>query len=288
MDRVLVTGATGTVGRHVVDALADRPAEVVIGARDPAAIDRTVAAIDRVTVVHFDFEDRTTWADALAGIDGVFLSCPPTVPTRTVRAVVDAIERAGVERVASLSTLGAGRNPLVPHFWIERRCSAATVDHTSLRASFFMQNLLAVHRDAIVAEDAIDLPAGGGAISLVDARDVAAAAAVVLTGAGHAGRAYDLTGPEALAGEAIAAVFSDVLDRPIAYADPSPVAFARRLHARGEPAGFVAITTLIYLTVRFGLADRVSADLPALLGRPPRDLSTFVADHADQFRPASD
>ena len=111
-------------------------------------------------------------------------------------------------------------------------------------------------------------------------------AAVVLTEDGHENRAYDLTGPEALTYEEVAAAFSDVLDRPITYADPSILTFVRRMRSRGEPLPFVALMVGIYTTARLGLADRVTDDVERLLGRPARDVATFVADYAEEFRPA--
>ncbi|WP_246391996.1 hypothetical protein [Halosimplex pelagicum] len=151
-----------------------------------------------------------------------------------------------------------------------------------------MQNLSEVHGRDIVERDRIFVPAGDGATSFVDARDVGAVAAVVLTENGHANRAYDLTGPAALTYEEVAAVFSDVLDRPITYADPSVVAFVRGMRSRGEPLPFVLLMVGIYTTARLGLADRVTDDVARLLGRPPRDVATFVADYADEFRPAEE
>jgi len=277
----LVTGATGTVGRHVVDELADRPVEVRAGVREPDSAAGTVAAAD--DVVEFDFERPETWGDALADVDGVFLMRPPTVETDAVTSFVDALGRVAVQRVAYLSTLGADRNVLIPHHRIEKRLVAADVEHVLLRASFFAQNLLEVHRGDVVERDEIFVPAGDGETSFVDARDVAAVAAVVLVEAGHAGRAYDVTGPEALSYHEVAAVFTDVLGRRITYPSPSLPAFAFRMWRRGHSPGFVALTCGIYTTARLGLADRVSDDARRLLGRPPRGMRAFVADHAAEF-----
>jgi hypothetical protein len=158
------------------------------------------------------------------------------------------------------------------------------MEYTLLRASFFMQNLLEVHRRDIVEHDEIFVPAGDGKTSFVDARDIGDAAAVVLTESGHANRAYDLTGPEALDYEEVAIVFSDGLDRPISYPNPSLVAFARRMRRRGKPLGFIALVCGIYTTARLGLAARVTDDSRTLLGRRPRKMRAFVEDHADDFR----
>ncbi|QSG05464.1 nitroreductase/quinone reductase family protein [Halapricum desulfuricans] len=118
----------------------------------------------------------------------------------------------------------------------------------------------------------------------MDARDISEAAAIVLTESGHENRAYDLTGPESLDYEEVAAVFSDVLNRSIRYPNPSLLAFGRRMRRRGKPLGFIALMCGIYTTARLGLAARVTDDSRKLLGRRPRGMRAFVEDHADDFR----
>ncbi|WP_135365001.1 SDR family oxidoreductase [Halosimplex halophilum] len=282
-DRILVTGATGTVGPHVVDALGERDAAVRVASRDPEAAREQFP--DAAEHVAFDFERPETWGGALADADGCFLLRPPTADSGRIGEFAAAADRVGVEWVAYLSTLGAGKNPLIPHHRIEKRIAGTDLDYTFLRASFFTQNLVEVHREDIVERDRIFVPAGDGATSFVDARDVGEVAAVVLTEDGHADRAYDLTGPEALTYDEVAAVFSDVLDRPITYADPSVFAFVRRMRSRGEPLPFVLLMVGIYTTARVGLADRVTDDAERILGRRPRDVAAFVADYAEEFRP---
>jgi uncharacterized protein YbjT (DUF2867 family) len=279
---VLVTGATGTVGRHVVAALAARDVAVRSGVRDPDRVPAEIA--DAGEVVAFDFAKPETWGDALADIDRLFLMRPPAVGESDVASFVEAAARVGVDRVAYLSALGADRNVLIPHHRIEKRVVESGVEYTLLRASFFMQNLSEVHRADVVERDEIFVPAGDGETSFVDARDVGEAAAVVLTESGHADRAYDITGPEALDYAAVAAVFTDVLGRPITYPNPSLVTFARRMYRRGHAPGFIALMCGIYTTARLGLAGRVSEDGRRVLGRSPRSIRTFVEDYAADFR----
>lgn len=279
---ILVTGATGTVGQHVVNALADRGRAVRAGVRDPEAVPEVLA--DAGEVVAFDFTKPETWGPALADVDGVFLVRPPTVDASAVASFAEAAGRVGVDRIAYLSALGAEKNPLIPHHRIEKRVMAAAADYTLLRVSFFMQNLLEVHRPDILERAEVFVPAGSGRTSFVDARDVGEAAAVVLTESGHANRAYDLTGPAALEYGEVAEVFADVLERPITYPEPSLPAFARRMRRHGKPWAFIALMCGIYTVARLGLAARVTEDSRRLLGRQPRDMRTFVEDYADQFR----
>jgi uncharacterized protein YbjT (DUF2867 family) len=283
---ILVTGATGTVGRHVVDALSDRDNTVRTAVRDPESVPDENGGVGEA--VQFDFTKPETWGRALADVDGVFLVRPPVVSEADVTSFVNAADRVGVNQIAYLSTLGADKNVLIPHHRIEKRILAADVEYTLLRASFFMQNLLEVHRRDIVEHDEIFVPAGSGSTSFVDARDLGEAAAIVLTESGHANRAYDLTGPEALDYGEVAAIFSDVLDRPVTYPLPSLLAFATRMRRRGEPLRFIALMCGIYTTARLGLAGRVTDDSRRLLGRRPRQMRAFVEDYAEDFQTAAD
>jgi uncharacterized protein YbjT (DUF2867 family) len=279
---LLVTGATGTVGRHVVDALSDRDVTVRTGVRDSGTVSSEISGVGET--VQFDFTKPETWGRALADVDGLFLVRPPVVSEADVTSFVDAAARVGVSQIAYLSTLGADKNVLIPHHRIEKRILATDVEYTLLRASFFMQNLLEVHRRDIVEHDEIFVPAGSGETSFVDARDLGEAAAVVLTESGHANRAYDLTGPEALDYGEVAAIFSDVLDRPITYPQPSLLSFATRMRRRGEALGFIALMCGIYTTARLGLAGRVTDDSQRLLKRRPRRMRAFVEDYAEDFQ----
>ena len=283
MTRILVTGATGTVGQHVVDALTAREATIRVGVRDPeTAPDGLAEVAERVA---FDFDKPETWGGTLADVTGLFLIRPPTVDAATVGEFAEAAARVGVDHIAYLSTLGAEKNVLIPHHRIEKRVVATSASYTLLRASFFMQNLLEVHRTDVVDHDEIFVPAGDGETSFVDARDLGAVAATVLTESGHENRAYDLTGPEALTYGAVAEVFSDILDRPITYPNPSLGRFAVRMRKRGQPLPFVLLMCGIYTTARLGLAGRFSDDVSRILGRRPREMRTFVEDYAEEFRP---
>jgi uncharacterized protein YbjT (DUF2867 family) len=166
---------------------------------------------------------------------------------------------------------------------VERHLDTCDVTTTYLRASFFMQNFVEVHRADLVERDRIFLPAGDGATSFVDARDVAAVGAVALVDPLCRNRAYDVTGPAALTYEEAAAVFSDILGREITYGRPGLVAFLADALDRGEPLPFAVVQSVVYTTARLGLAGRVTDDVERVLGRPPRDLATFVTDHRDAF-----
>ncbi|MBV0923638.1 SDR family oxidoreductase [Halomicroarcula limicola] len=275
---ILVTGATGTVGSALRDELAERDAVVRAATRSPpgdGSADEWVA---------FDFGKPETWGAALEGVDAVFLLRPPEMSqVGRAREFVDAAARVDAEHCVVLSVLGADRNPLLPHRRIERHVESSGLSYTHLRPSFFTQNLLEVHGDAF-ARGEIPVPAGDGETSFVDARDVGAVAAVALTESGHENAAYDLTGPDALTYDEVAAIAEDVLGHPVEYTDPSLPSFVLREVRRGRPLAFALVMSGIYTTARLGLAGRVTDDVYRVLGQEPRSVRAFFEDYAAAFR----
>lgn len=280
-DRILVTAATGTVGSTVVPALDDADVAVRAASRRP---DRAVDAFDTpVEATEFSFARPETWGQTLAGVDRVFLVMPPGIGVGPVCEFVDAAGRMGVSHLAYLSILGAERLPVLPHRRIERHLDSLDLDTTFLRAAYFAQNLADIHRPEIVERDEIFVPAGDGAMGFVDARDVGAVAARVLTESSHRNRAYDITGPESLDFHAVASIATDVLDRRIRYADPSVVTFARRMHRRGVAPSLIAFMIAEYTVTRLGWASRTSDDVERVLDRHPRTVRDFFEDHRLRF-----
>ncbi len=278
---VLVTGATGTVGSNVVRGLRALGTPVVAAVRsDP---DASLIATGAVPV-RFDFEDPSTFAAALDGVDRVFLVRPPHMSDASAfEPFLGAVASVGVSQVVFMSLLGVERNPIVPHHAIEKAVKASGVPWTMLRPSFFMQNLSTTHLPGIIERGEIIVPAGNGRTSLIDARDIADAAVAVLTEPGHLGLAYTLTGAEALTYGECAEVMSRLLGREIRYTAPSPQAFARFMAGCGHPPAFVAVMQSIYLVAKLRMAATITGDLEHLTGRPPRTFEEFVRDHASVF-----
>ncbi len=283
--RVVVTGATGTVGGAVVRHLAALGADAVAAARRPERVRLPAGAM----AVRFDFDDPATFAPALAGADGLFLMRPPAVTdaARVLGPVVDAAEAAGVRRIAFLSVLGAEKNPWLPHRAVEARLDRSPARTMRLRAGYFMQNLSEVHAADIRAGE-IYVPAGSGRTAFVDADDVGQAAARWLAEQAadlslHAATALDLTGGVALTYGEVAAQLTDVLGWPVVYHRPGAVAFLRRALARPDERAMAWVMAGLYTTARLGLAARVAPDLARVLGRAPTPFRAFAERERDTW-----
>lgn len=272
-ERVLITGATGTVGAATLAALA---------ARTHSA---TVVPVDHrrgVTgTVWLDFTDSTSFAPALAGIDRLLLVRSPQLADvpRHFASFIQACVAAGSPHIVFLSLQGVEANGVTPHAKIEALIDAAGVPRTFLRPSFFMQNLTAAHRAEIRDRDEIDIPAGNGRTAFIDARDIGAVAALCLTEAGHVGTAYELTGGAALTYFEVADILSDVLGRTIRYRRSTLAGFIARRVRAGDALGFAAVMGAIYSVARLGKAGRLTNVVAQLLERPPLDFRQFANDN---------
>jgi uncharacterized protein YbjT (DUF2867 family) len=151
-----------------------------------------------------------------------------------------------------------------------------------LRGAFFMTNLLAA-AEPVRAQHVLPAPAGEGRLAMIDPRDLGAAGAAVLVGGDHAGRVYDLTGPEALSYREIAKPIADATGTPVEYVDVPPVAARESLVAMRAPDWLVDHLDGVFANVRANVYATTTDTVEELTGRRPRDLATFIAEHADAF-----
>ena len=290
MKPVLVTGATGTVGKEVVAALQSSGRKLRVATTNSAKTAPRFEAqgLTAGDVVKLEFGDSATYPAAFEGVEKMFLMRPPQI-TDIKNKMIPALElaqRQGVKHVVFMSLQGVEKNPVVPHRKVETYLKASGLTYTFLRPSFFMQNLSGIHATDVKTHGEIFVPAGHGRTSFIDARDIGAVAAKVLTEGGHENKAYELTGAAALTYNEVAQIFSDVLERDVLYPNPSPLAFYRRMRSRGLERGFVLVMVALYTACRLGLAARVTGDTRELLEREPTSVAQFVEDYREAFVPS--
>lgn len=231
---ILVTGATGRVGRHLVQQLVQRDAKVRVLTRNPASADFPAT----VEVMQGDLLDLAALRRAFSGVSTLFLLNAVTGDEFTQALITLNIAReSGVERVVYLSVFGADSAVNVPHFAVkfgaERMLAAMGFGATILRPSYFIDNE-AMIKDVILQHGIYPMPLGGKGVAMVDARDIAEVAALELIRRDQApGRlpstTLNLVGPDSLTGEGAAAIWSELLGRPIHYAGDDPQGFEQNM-----------------------------------------------------------
>lgn len=284
---ILVTGATGTIGSHVVRLLADRGAPARAMTRDPVR----VPALDGIEPVPADYDDPASLGPAVAGVDTVFLLTARAAADHDV-ALLDAARAAGVRRVVKLSAIGAGEvddDGAVLGAWhaeAEVAVRASGLAWTVLRPTTFASNLL-WWAPLIRAGAPVPNTMGDGKQGIVDPRDVAAVAVEILAdtrpGSVHDGRTYTLTGPDLLTVPEQLVVLGEVLGRPIDAVDQAPDAARRDMLAAGTDEAVVDAMLVGAAWVRAGRNAVLTDDVARLLARPPTTFESWANAHQEAF-----
>ena len=281
---ILVTGSSGTVGTEVLKQLTAK------GAKVRAAYRSRPVSTSGVEGARVDFETGEGLDPAMAGCEAVFLlSGGVADQTGAEIRAVDAAKRAGVRRVVKLSVWGAEGEDFSfakIHRPVERAIERSGMAFTFLRPNGFMQNFVNYDGEAIRSQGAFYYPCHNAAVSHVDVRDIAAVAVATLTepGAKHAGKAYTLSGPEALTFTQVAEKLSAAVGKPIRYVDPPAEEYRKTLIGVGIPGPYV--DALIDLC-RYYAAGRASAVTPAVrevTGRRGISFDQFAREHAGALR----
>lgn len=278
MTTVLITGGRGKTGREVVRLLAERPDVTVrAGSRDPSTL-----AANGADAVKFEWEDPKTWADALRGVDAVYLVRPEIEEApELIGAFLEAAE--SVEHVVLLSEQGADGLPASS--W-ERRVEEVVSDgaeaSTILRCSVFHQvfgdedYFLVPIREA----DAFEWPSAGAAVGFVDTRDIADVAIEAMLGRAHDGQTYTLTGPEALRFDQVTDKLTAALGRPIKHVEqPIDECLAGFFGPDADPSWLSSYYEGVFERICAGVFAEVTDSVEDVTGRKPRPIEAYVIDH---------
>jgi uncharacterized protein YbjT (DUF2867 family) len=285
---ILVTGATGRVGREVVHQLA--AAKIPVRALVRSAERAEGLAGTGVELAVGDLEKPESLDRALAGVECLFLAsrAEPKLAEREGNAV-EAARRAGVRFIVNVSVSGGPDSPTQIGRWhwaVEKRLAASGIASTILRPALYMQGAF-LWLPEIAANGQFHVPMGDGRASVVDARDVAAVAVEALRKKGLPQPLYDVTGPSAISFDEIARDISEAARRPVAYVDVTPRQWKQERLAAGEPAWLVEDMLFLYNAYREGYGGAVSTTVRDVTGMDPRSFREFARDYAARFRDES-
>ncbi len=279
---IVVTGATGSLGRLVVEELLARvPAsEIVALVRDKEKAAGLAARGVELRIA--DYSEPATLAGAFRAGDRVLLISGSEVGQRVPQhtAVIEAAKAAGVAQLAYTSVLGGPDADFAladEHRETERIVLESGLPYTFLRNGWYTENYTA-NLAPVLAHGAVLSNAGEGRVASAARADYAAAAAEVLTGEGHLGRAYELSGDVAWSFAQYAAEVAAASGKPVAYRPLTPEAHLAVLTDAGVPAPFAEILVDVDLAIARGRLAGTSGELSRLIGRPTTPLSLSVRE----------
>lgn len=283
---ILLTGATGTVGRLTAAQLEAKGVAFRVMARDPVAARALLG--EWPEVVPGDFSAPASLAPAFAGVTCLSLLCAPVENLTALELnAVEAAGRAGIPRIVKMSAIDAKADAETAirrwHGVVEGRIAGEGFAFTHLWPNAFMQNFRRF-APLIKKNGAFRAPLGDARISLVDAQDVAAVTVAALTEERHAGQTYEITGPAALSYGECAAILSEVLARPVRFETVPPEEGHAALVEAGLPAWLADALTELDALFRDGFGAPVTDVVEQTTGRPPRAFADFARDNAALFR----
>lgn len=271
--KILVLGAGGNVGRPLVKALLARGEAV-------KAASRSGAAVDGAEGVVFDIANPATHAAAFEGVDRAYVMLPAgnVQAQALLMPVVNALVARKI-KIVFQSVFGVDADDSIPYRQIELAIERAGVPFVILRPNWFADNFHTYWK-AGVDHGVIAVPAAQGKTSFIDARDIADSAAAALTTQRFDGKAFNLTGPEALGYADAAALLSEVTGKPIVYQATDDASFIAMLTGAGVPNDYASFLASIFHPVREGWTAAVTDHVQQLTGQAPRDLRRYALDHA--------
>ena len=265
LGRVLVLGGTGKTGRRIVAGLRAKGVPVQIGSRGATP--------------PFDWQDEAGWDACLEGVDAAYISYAPDLAmpgaTDAIQAFVDRAKERGVRRLVILSGRGEPEAQAC-----ERIVRESGLEWTVVRASWFFQNFSEGAFVEMVQAGQVTLPAGDTAEPFVDVDDIAEVAIAALSGSGHAGEVYEVTGPRLMTFAEVASEISEATGRDVRFTQVPHDAFIDSARASGAPQDVIWMLDYLFSTVLDGRNANLTDGVQSALGREPNDFATYARDVA--------
>ncbi|KQR73761.1 NmrA family transcriptional regulator [Burkholderia sp. Leaf177] len=287
---ILITGATGAVGSQIVHRLVEEGASVRAIARSPEKANLPAS----VDVRKGDMTDIASMRAALEGVDTLFLLNAVVADEVTQAILTLSLARdAGIQRIVYFSVFNSDRFTDVPHFTgkytVERMIEEFDLPATILRPTYFIQNDASI-TEVIAGHSVYPMPVGSVGVSMADTRDIAEVAAICLLQRERSAtplprEVIEVVGPEPMTGTALAAIWTEVLDKPVNYGGDDLDAFEAQMASRAPSWMARDIRLMLNRFQRDGMAAnaRAVARMTELLGRPPRSYREFAIETAKEW-----
>lgn len=284
---LLLTGVTGKTGGASAQALLKKGIKfraIVRNAEKAAALKAA-----GVELVIGDVTDRAVLEQAMAGVDKALMVCPNGEKQLDIeKQFVDVAKKAGVKHVVKMSSIEAVADAKAPipkiHYASEQYLQQSGLAWTMIKPNFFMQNFLG-SAGTIKEQGKFFLPMAQGKTVMVDTRDVGACVATVLTGTGHEGKAYAITGPEVLSFGDAADRFTTVLGRKIEYVFVPMAAYRQTLARFLTNEWHLNAVCELFQEIADGQDLHITDSVQKLTGKAPNSLEQFIRDHQAAFTP---
>lgn len=291
MKNILITGATGNIGREVISYLRFYYPDdhIIAGVRNIPKAQAKLGTTPQLTYRNFDFEDPHSFEDAFLGVDILFLLRPPHISdVKTYfRPLLQKAQHAGISAIVFLSVQGAERSSVIPHNKIEQLIRELGFDYVFVRPGYFMQNLTTTLLTEIREHKRITLPSADAVFNWVDVKNIAEATAKLIGEfPAHKNQAYEITGLENKSFGEVAQLISTVTGMQVTYRPINPIRFFFLKRKELKSNGFALVMLLLHFLPRFQKAPVISDSYKKLTGKEPTSIEHFLEREKHTLFPA--
>jgi len=282
---ILITGASGSVGKAVLQEAIRKESKVRAMYRSKEEAAKAPSGCEPVLA---DYADKQSLRKALDDVTCVYVVCSPIPQLVDLESnMLDACQEAGVKHVVLNSALGAGDYGKSFPSWhrkVEDKLKSSGMSYTILRPNGFLQNIVTYNAPSIRAQGAFYVAMGDAKISYVDVGDIAVVAVKALHGRAHAGKTYELNGPEAISNQELAKRISKVAGRTVNYVDIPESAQREAMLGMGMPEWQVTALLDLQQYYKQGGGAKTDGLLQSLIERAPVMLDHYLKVNAKEFR----
>ena len=282
---ILITGASGSVGKVVLQEACRKESNVRAMYRSKEEAAKAPPACEAVLA---DYSDKQSLRKALVGVTSVYVVCSPIPQLVELESnMLDACKEAGVKHVVLNSALGAGDYPKSFPGWhrkVEDKLKATGMSCTILRPNGFLQNIVTYNAPSIRAQGAFYAAMGDAKVSYLDVGDIAVVAVKALQAGAHAGKTYELNGPEAISNQELAKRISKAARRTVNYVDIPESAQREAMLGLGMPEWQVTALLELQHYYKQGGGAKTDGLLKTLIERAPVTLDQYLTANAREFR----
>jgi uncharacterized protein YbjT (DUF2867 family) len=283
MTKVLITGATGNIGRTVLNSLQmlNHHFDIYAGVRDLEK-DKIELANYKIKFSQFDFTDIKTYQNALDSCEILFLLRPPQISEvgKYFKPIINICKNKSVKHIVFLSVQGVEKSKMIPHYKIEKLIVDSKINYTFLRPAYFMQNFTTTLHNDLVNNKRIYLPAGNTKFTLIDVCDIGAVSAQILTNISqHINKSYELTCKEKLTFSEMARILTNHLGIDIRFQSPTLLSFFLTKRKEKMPMMLIFVMIMLHYFPRFQKEPEITNWVEKITSRQPITFEQFIKDN---------
>jgi uncharacterized protein YbjT (DUF2867 family) len=288
MKNILITGATGNVGKEVIRFLFEHESgnKIFAGVRNIPKAKSGLAEYPQLNYREFDFEKPELFDNAFTNIDTVFLLRPPPISDveQIFKPLLQQIGKNGINEILFLSVQGAEKSKIIPHNKIENLIMEFDFEYIFLRPSYFMQNLTTTLLDDIQQKGKIILPAGNAKFNWVDIQNIAEVTAILFDKFDeYKNREIEITGYGNINFARVTELINQEIEDEIEYKNVNPLRFYWIKKKDGLKKGRIMIMLILHFLPRFQEEPKISTFYEDLTGKKPTMLSKFIKREKNKF-----